>query len=90
MKDKNTLQPPAEPLQHERSMQKWMDAAHNSEDIRDRVAMTCGLSRGVFGNLSFTGTGVEDGTSSNDSEYFEEQHSAQQLAPQKLCCCKCS
>ena len=76
MKDKNTLQPPAEPLQHERSMQKWMDAAHNSEDIRDRVAMTCGLSRGVFGNLSFTRTGVEDGTSSNDSEYFEEQHSA--------------
>ena len=76
MKDKNTLQPPAEPLQHDQSMQEWMDAANNSEDIRDRVAITCGLSRGVFGNLSFTGTGVIDVTSSNDDEYLEEQHRA--------------
>lgn len=71
MKEKNTLQSPAEPVQHNQSMQEWMDAAHNSEDIRDRVAVTRGLSRGVFGNLSFTDTGTVDAAASNDDAYFE-------------------
>jgi len=33
------------------SMQQWLDSALNSSDIRNRIAVTAGISQGAFGNL---------------------------------------
>ena len=34
-------------------MQRWLDQAQNSSDVRDRIAVVDGISRGVFGSLHF-------------------------------------
>ena len=34
-------------------MQQWLDRAQNSSDVRDRIAVADGISRGVFGSLHF-------------------------------------
>ena len=34
-------------------MQQWLDQAQNSSDVRDRIAVVDGISRGVFGSLHF-------------------------------------
>lgn len=55
-------------------MQQWRDAALNSADLRDRIAVTGGLSRGVFGNLHLGCS--HDTPAANDSDYNDEQQRA--------------
>ena len=74
--DKQKLQSPAETQQPagQVSMQQWREAALSSDDIRDRIAVTGGLSRGIFGCLHF-GNGPAP-NASNDSEYEDNQRCA--------------
>ena len=55
MKNQKSVQPPAECNKPaiEGSMQQWLDQAQNSSDVRDRIAVVDGISRGVFGSLHF-------------------------------------
>ncbi len=58
------------------SMQQWLDAALSSSDARDRIAVTAGISRGVFGYLHLGGSDELSPIASNDSDYSDEIRSA--------------
>ena len=76
----STLLPPAEPLENSipedsgkpECMQEWLDAAMCSEDYRDRIAVTTGVSRGSFGMLAFSVENVST-DASNDEDYGENE-----------------
>ena len=74
--DKPNLQPPADIQDQvdQPTLQEWRDAALNSADLRDRIAVTGGLSRGIFGSLHLQQG--HDQPASNDSDYNDEQHCA--------------
>jgi len=71
--NKPDLQPPADIQDkvEQPTMQQWRDAALNSADLRDRIAVTGGLSRGVFGNLHLGCS--HDTPAANDSDFNDEQ-----------------
>jgi len=52
-------------------MQQWLDRAQNSSDIRDRIAVTGGISRGVFGALHLGRVESSEVEADNDSQYNE-------------------
>lgn len=74
LKKPDPLQPPAkksDSIVHE-PLQQWRAEALNSTDFRDRIAVTGGISRGVFGCLHLGA----DQTASNDSDYSDKQQCA--------------
>jgi len=65
------------PLQE--SMDDWLDDAMNSTDIRNRIAVTTGVSRGVFGRLHLGG--IEGAAAaSNDDQYCEHKNEGRHCA----------
>jgi len=66
VKTKNSLLPPVECANDSDEdalrcpMEQWMDAARNSDDIRDRIAVVTGMSRGAFGQLHLPGNSAND------------------------------
>lgn len=88
MKNQKSLQPPAECYEKtatesssfEESMQQWLDQAQNSGDVRDRIAVAGGVSRGVFGSLHLGQMESAELESDNDDEYGSEQNELRRAA----------
>lgn len=79
MENRLSLQPPAERDEKlcetesaiEDAMQQWISKARSSNDVRDRVAVANGVSRGVFGSLHL-GAGYCVGNSDIPADDFGE------------------
>ena len=84
MKNQKSLQPPAECYELsdsvessiEEAMQRWLDRAQNSSDVRDRIAVADGISRGVFGALHLGRLEASELEADNDSQYNEIRRAA--------------
>ena len=88
MKNQKSLQQPQECCQSsaavesaiEDAMQQWLDRAQNSSDVRDRIAVAGGISRGVFGSLHLGAMEYPefepDDAASNDGDYNELKRAA--------------
>ena len=61
-------------------MQQWLDQAQNSGDVRDRIAVAGGVSRGVFGSLHLGQMKSAELESDNDDEYGSEQNELRRAA----------
>lgn len=57
-------------------MQQWLKDALNSSDARDRIAVTTGISKGVFGSLHLYKGISFDQDACNDSDYYEDRKCA--------------
>ncbi len=57
-------------------MQQWLNDALNSSDARDRIAVTTGVSKGVFGSLHLYKGSSFDQDACNDSDYYEDRKCA--------------
>ena len=61
-------------------MQQWLDQAQNSGDVRDRIALAGGVSRGVFGSLHLGQMESAVLESYNDDECGSEQNELRRAA----------
>ncbi len=82
MNNRIALHPPAkrdETLHEKQSlddaMQQWLKEAQSSDDVRNRIAVSEGISRGVFGSLHFSCSAHREAVDSavdGDGESFTE------------------
>lgn len=84
MKNQKSVQPPTERNESsaaiesavDDAMQQWLDRAQNSSDVRDRIAVADGISRGVFGSLHLGRVNSSEFDVDNDSQYDEIERAA--------------